>query len=482
MVNRIRQWVGNCRLPLLLVSCCALLSISLLISWWSDSRPPILRMSAGPENTRRHTVAQYVVAEASHNGLPIELIATAGSEDCLNRLKAKQLDAAIVSNGVVVPDDRDLMIVAALQVEAVHVLVRKDMANGEPLAKHIRGKRVNLGVPGSTERLMARDFLKFARVKLPTSEEAGEIIPMELSKSDLHQRCQAILAASGTEKEKLIADLPDCLLVLASMPSQVAQQLIDAADYRIVPLPATQAFLLDTLQEGHARTTVLEREFLERTVIPMNSYFTTRGWPEADCQTIGTRLLVVVHRDAAHPSVQRLMKTLFEAPLAHRLQTKSPREIANSYSIHPVAASYLDRDKPVLLINKAMEWFSKGLSFFGAFSAGALSLYSFLRRKKTRTPTEYFAEIRKLELASLQAKAVSQESAAAGELSQQLDRSFAKLRQELIEDICEGRIKGDLVIANILAVLRDARRHTAQSENIWLNPEERRDLSSRIAA
>lgn len=482
MFNQVCRWISGSRLSLLLTSCFALLSISLLISWWSDGRPPVLRMSAGPENTRRHTVAQYLVGEAARNKLPIELIATAGSEDCLNRLKAKELDAAIVSNGVVVPDDRDLMVVAALQVEAVHVLVRKGMANGEPLAKLIRGKRINFGEKGSTEWLMAHDFLKFARVKLPTSEEAGEIIPMELSKSDLTQRCQAIMAASGSEKERLVAELPDCLLVLASMPSQVAQQLIDAADYRIVPLPATQAFLLDTLQEDHAHTTVLAREFLERTVIPMNSYFTTRGWPETDCQTIGARLLVVARRDAAPQSLQQLMKTLFDARLAHRLQTKSPREIATSYSLHPVAAAYLDRNKPVLLINKTMEWFSKGLSFFGAFSAGALSLYSFLRRKKTRTPTEYFAEIRKLELASLQSKTLPPQTRAAAEIHQQLDHSFAKLRQELIEDICEGRIKGDLVIANILAVLRDARRHTAQSENIWLYPEERRELSTRIAA
>jgi hypothetical protein len=38
-----------------------------------------------------------------------------------------------------------------------------------------------------------------------------------------------------------------------------------------------------------------------------------------------------------------------------------------------------------------------------------------------------------------------------------LDDRQLKLRQSLIEDICEGRIKGDQVIANILALLKDAR-------------------------
>ena len=41
----------------------------------------------------------------------------------------------------------------------------------------------------------------------------------------------------------------------------------------------------------------------------------------------------------------------------------------------------------------------------------------------------------------------------------ELDCRLLKLRQDLIEDICEGRIKGDQVIANILTLLKDARRN-----------------------
>src|SRR4029077_14484542 len=96
-------------------------------------------------------------------------------------------------------------------------------------------------------------------------------------------------------------------------------------------------------------------------------------------------------------AIERLTKTLFEAQLARRLETKYPREVATPYAIHPAALAYFDRDKPLLVVNKAMEWVSKGLSIFGAFSAGALSLYSLLRRKKARPPAQYFAAIRTLE-------------------------------------------------------------------------------------
>jgi hypothetical protein len=286
-------------------------------------------------------------------------------------------------------------------------------------------------------------------------------------------KCQAILRANGAEKDRLIAELPDCLLVLGFMPSQVAQLIIEAADYQIVPIPATRAFLSDNLQDSHAKTTVLQREYLERTVIPMNSYFTTRGYPAEDCETFGSRLLVVANKHVAARAVQRLMTTLFEGQLAHRLQSKSPREVATPYAIHPAALAYLDRDKPLLVINKAMEWFSKGLSIFGAFSAGALSLYSLLRRKSARTPAQYFAAIRKLESTGLTGGMDSGTTTSSNELASELDSRLLKLRQDLIEDICEGRIKGDQVVANILTLLKDARRNLPKLEAVTVGPDDR---------
>lgn len=374
-------------------------------------------------------------------------------------LKAGQLDAAIVSCGVVVPDDDEIMVVGALQLEAVHLLVRQDMTQAGSLSEAIRGKRVNLGEQGSTEWLLARDLLTFARLKLPTDTQAGDVVPTEYGKSELIGKCQAILQANEKEKDKLIAQLPDCLLVLGLIPSPVTQLLIETADYRIIPIPATRAFLLDNLQDTNAKTTLLQREFLEPTVIPKSSYFATRAYPAEDCETVGARLLVVVHKRVAARAVQRLTKTLYEGQLAHRLETKFPREVATPYAIHPAALAYFDEDKPLLFINKAMEWLSKGLSIFGAFSAGALSLYSLLWRKKVRTPAQYFAAIRKLDSTAVNAHADSAVATQSEELVRDLDCRLLQLRQDLIEDICEGRIKGDQVIANILTLLKDARRN-----------------------
>jgi hypothetical protein len=240
------------------------------------------------------------------------------------------------------------------------------------------------------------------------------------------------------------------------MPSTIVQLLVEAADYRIAPLPGTRAFLLDNMQDSHAKTTVVEREFLEPTVIPMRSYFSTRGYPAADCETVGVRLLIVAHKNLSDRAVRRLMKTAFEGEFSRRIRPKSPREVASPYAIHPAAIAYLDRDKP-LAVEAVMEWFNKGLSVFGAFSAGALSLYSLLRRRKARAPSDYYAEIRRVDQIALGVDADSTAPIQSHDLAKHLDDRLLELRQELIGDICEGSIKGDQVISNILTLLKDTR-------------------------
>jgi TRAP-type uncharacterized transport system substrate-binding protein len=483
MKNRILRWSHY---HTLLLFCCVgfvALGVWLAVPRLIKQETPVLRMSAGPDSTRRHAVAVYLSEQAARNDLALKLVNSAGSEDCLNRLKAGQLDVAIVSNGITVPDDDGIAVLAAVQLEAVHILVRKELADGDYFAEMIRGKRVNLGEQGSTDWQLARELLKFVRLRLPSTSQPGDVIPTEFGKTELVNKTRAILEARGAKKDSLIAEMPDCLLVLETTPSTVVQQLIEAVDYRIVPLPATRAFLQDNLQNSESSTTVLEREFLEPTQIATNSYFKTRGYPAADCDTIGVRLLIVARESVPARAVRPLMQTLFEREFSHRILPKSPRDIATPYAIHPAAIAYLDRNKP-LAVQETMESVNDVFSIFGAFSAGALSLYGLLWkwRKRTRKPSDYFAEIRKVELLAYDAETDSMIPVRPGELVKYLDDRLLALRQGLIEDICEGRIKGDQVIANILALLQDARRNLPRLDGQATDPGGLTQRSNRQAA
>lgn len=457
----IRSWSRGRVVALLCCVCFATLGSALAVSHWVRRQPPALRMSAGPELTRRHALTAYFCEKAARNDLSIELQPTAGAEDCLNRLRAGSLDLAVVNNGVVVPDHEEITVLGVLQPEVVHLLVRRELSGPAPLAERLRGKRVNLGEKGSTDWLLSRELLAFGRLALPGPDQAGDIVPTELGKADLVKKARAILDARGPEKAALAAELPDCLLVVASAPSDVVRSLVDAADYRIEPVPGIRAFLADNLQDDNARSTIIDHEFLEPAILPANSYFTTRGFPETDCETIGMRLLVVARKGVPDRAIRPLMQTLFEREFSHLAQPKSPREVASPYLIHPAAIAYLDRDKP-LGLKLVLEWINQSLSLLGAFTAGALSLFGLVRWKRVRKPSEYFAEIRRVEqLARLGGDASLADRP--GDPTEDPDARLLKLRQELIEDICEGRIKGDQAIANILMLLNDARRHLPPS-------------------
>jgi len=437
----------------------AVISLVLVTRLFMAPELPTLRMSAGPDGTRRHAVTTYLCEQAAHHGLAIDLVPAEGTEECLKLLQAGKLDAAVVSSGVKVPDDDEIMVLGATQLEAVHFLIRGDMASDRPFPDIIRGKRVNLGERGTTEWLLAREFLKFARLTPSSAAGPGDVIAMELGKDELHAMARAILQADATQRDALVAEMPDCLIVLASMPSMVVQSLVEATDYRVVPLPATRAFLLDTLQDSSARTTIIEREFLEPHTIPARSYFAQSSYPETDCETIGVRLLVVARRDVPARAVWPFMKTLFEGEFARRILPRSPRDLATPFAIHPEAEAYFDRDKP-LAIAAVAAWASNGLSFFGAFSAGALSLYGLLRRRKNRKPADYYAEIRSIEQIAGGANLDAALPSHPGELTSYLHERLVVLRRDLIEDICNGHIKGDQVVANILSLINDARRTT----------------------
>jgi hypothetical protein len=266
------------------------------------------------------------------------------------------------------------------------------------------------------------------------------------------------------QRAALQAELPDCLFLVATMPSPIAQALVEAADYRIVPLPATRAFLLDNLQASDAETTVFEREVLEPTVIPANSYFAEHSFPLADCETIGVRLLVVARRDTPAAAIRPLMQTLFEGEFSRRMTPQSPRELTTPYAIHPAAIAYFDRDKPLLTYD-LMETFSTLLSIFGAFSAGALSLYGLLWRKHRRQPLDYYAEVHKLELLAAEADTAGTTNRLSPEATKYLDQRLNQLRHELIRDVCDGRLEGDQRIANILGLLADSRQHLLRTDN-----------------
>lgn len=444
---------------LLLIGTLAFLSLGAYLAWPRTLLNPTyeLTISAGPDGSRRYIVAEYLVRQAEASGLQLTLVTNQGSEESLQQMRAGMLDVALISNGLVINDNDQVMVLGVVQHEVVQVLVRPELAEiGQPLSKLIRGRRVNLGGRGSTEAILSREFLRFANIKLPTESQPGDVLTTEMGYQELIRRTKEIETLQGDERAAKIAELPDCLMVLASIPSTVVEQLIETADYRILSLPGARAFLMDNLLDAAPQGTILDREFLEQGMIPANSYFAQAGQPATDLETVAVRLVIVARRDLPAAAVKSLMETLYEGEFPRRISISSPVDVATPYEIHPLAAAYLDRHRPVA-IHDLMDSVANGLSIFGAFSAGALTLWSLLRSAPPRTPVDYYENIRQIDSIAHGLESDSRAPVHPSELRAYLEEKLLRLRHDLIQDICEGRIKGDQVIGNILALLKEAR-------------------------
>jgi hypothetical protein len=297
------------------------------------------------------------------------------------------------------------------------------------------------------------------------------VIVTELGNERLLNCCRAIEEASDAEKQSLIAALPDCFLLLDTMPCFLAQRLIDVAGYEFQSLPATPAFLLDPPSEFPQTQASIERRFLERATIPAHSYFSAGVFPKSDCDTVGVRLLLVSRNDLPAEKVQPLMKAIFESEFTNRMQPKTPAEIVGPYATHAAAVAYFSRDMPLVALQRAIDVFKQGMSIFGVFSAGALSLYGLIWKKKRRSSSDYLTGIRQIG-ESMQTLAIDgSELHVSREDTKQLQAKLVGLRQELIEDVCSGRVKADQTFLNVLMLLNDVRQDLNMRDREFHHPE-----------
>jgi TRAP-type uncharacterized transport system substrate-binding protein len=444
---------------------CAMICGFLVTRIYREEIHQTLRLSAGPSSTKRFEIASYFCEQVSKAGLTLNLEPTPGSVECIELLKSGQLDIAFINNCISVADDDDVQVLGVVGIEPFHVLVRGDFSGQERLGEWLKGKRVGVGEKGSTEWLFAHEALAYERLKLPTASNSGDVTPVEYKKIDLLSFLSSITTAEDSEKESLINKLPECMLVQGSLPSIVVQSLVEKANYKIVPIAATEAFLNDTFTSKNHGTAKIERQFLEATTIPMLTYLghADGQWriPESDCKTLGARLIVVAHRDVPNHTIELLMKTLFEGEFQSRTRPISPRDIPSPFNIHDGAVAYLDRDKPVV-VNEVMEGVNKALSILGAMSAGGLSIYGLFWKSKSRKPTDYFAELRKLELLYHSQSASSSDLETREGILRSIEHRLITLRHELIDDICEGRITNEQSISTIITILQDYRHSTPQ--------------------
>jgi hypothetical protein len=270
-------------------------------------------------------------------------------------------------------------------------------------------------------------------------------------------------------------------MTVASLPGMLVQNLLDTGEYCLVPFANVEPFLMSELRHVGGMDGSVDRIFVEPTTIHAGMYVGSSLMPGIDCPTVGLRTVLVSRADLPAAAVRRAMQSVFETDFVRRVKPKSPREIATAYQIHPAAEAYLDRDKP-LLTGTFFEAISKFLSIFGAFSAGALSLYGYYRRRRIRRPGEYLEEIRQIDALASQQHAESELEPSPEALARQIDARLNQLKEQVIRDYCDNRVQGEMVLLSILSTLADSRNrlHVTTGRTVSLK-DATRDTSPRRA-
>jgi TRAP-type uncharacterized transport system substrate-binding protein len=459
----------------------ALLAWSAHSGWaaWCGESTTSITVSAGPLDSRRSKMVEFLADRGHDEKVAIKLVATESPEEAFRMVAQGKLDAAFVYNAVDMKHDADVCTVAGLPLEPLHVVVRKDLVARDPFIKTLlANRRVNIGVAGSAESLLAQELLAFLKLKPIDRTGKGDYTALTLSTADLFKLARAVQSAPVVDRPRLLADMPDAAILTAALPSAVVQSLLDTDAYVLVPFPFAQAFCMDTTTTEKTDAVHINRLYLEPTEIVSGTYMSGDASPSRACATLGMRLVLVANKNASRPAIGKLTSVVMNSVTTRILKAVDPRTVPSLHEPHPGAVDYLDRDKP-LVVQKVMDRITQSLSIFGAFSAGFLTLYGLWRARRMKSPQNYFGEIRKISLMARGEGEDPQLPSDSADRLRVLDERLMLLRLELISDFCQGRFKSELMLLNLLTSIADARRELSSPMGPYLP---RRDDGRKPAA
>ncbi|UJR78671.1 TAXI family TRAP transporter solute-binding subunit [Sandaracinus amylolyticus] len=417
---RLRQ-VGDSPRALALLASIFLLASAVFLRASLDTEEHTIRLTAGDRRGRRTEVAEALRIEAAAHELELEIVPAAGSDDALERLSRRELDAALIQGGL--PGTPELREVAAVALEPLHLLVRGDIAM-ESL-DDLRGRRVNLAPPGSGTRGLALEVLALAHLEPSRDFDETQLDYREL--------------------ESLPAErLPDAIFHVSALPSPLASFLVDERGYRLAPLPYADAIALRNVAVSRGR-------------IPAYAYGADA--PAHDVPTLATRMLLVVHRDTSDEVVKRLLESLASDSFGARARI-ARAEISTlvaqpEYPLHPGTLEWLHRNDP-LLTPELMEGIESLRSFLVSLVVAGILAYRWWRRSRVSGLDRFFAEVSRIDREAL---ALERETHLDLARMVVLRTRLGETKTRALEAFARGQVHSEELLSSFLVHVADVRSH-----------------------
>jgi TRAP-type uncharacterized transport system substrate-binding protein len=341
-----------------------------------------LTMTAGSAASTRHHVAELLSSEIAQRGLILEAHPCHGSEEALDLVNSGQIDCGFVQGGLGVGDRPNVRLVAMLEIEPLHLLVRKQLADqvAERLTA-LDGKTVNVDELATGTHTLAVAVLTFAGLKPHVEGKAGGYTAKEFP-------LQWLMTANG-------ADLPDAVFLSASLPSRVTTHLVTQHGYQLVPLPFGEAFASSSMRTDKSSLQTSHTIDKGRTypaTIPAFTYGVEPATPPKALPTLGNRLLVVAHKNVDPRPIERMIDCIYGSKFAQVIRPALDAKMMDmppELPWHAGAEAYRQRNRPMVsgdMLNLAQ----KSTTILGALLSGLVVLWgTFRRRSQARRAQEF---------------------------------------------------------------------------------------------
>ncbi len=239
--------------------------------------PNRIVITTGGESGAYYQFAKRYATILARNGITLEVQASAGSLQNIDRLKADEAQVAFVQGGVVPPkedpdaeDDSGLLSLGSLFYEPVWVFYRSD----KELTRltELRGKRIAIGQEGSGVRQLAQQLLVANEIPLD-----GRLVPV----------------AGLNAAEELQQGRVDAAFIIAAESAPVVQVLIRSPGIKLMSFAQDRAY---------------QRRFpfLTKLTFPQGVADLVRDFPPTDIKVLAPTANLIV-RDDLHPALQALL-------------------------------------------------------------------------------------------------------------------------------------------------------------------------------
>jgi TRAP transporter TAXI family solute receptor len=282
-----------------------------------DKAARVAVLASGPVGGAYAELAQALEARAAKARLPFEAVPSEGSLGNIRLLNERTAQFALVQNDVArnahagrgrfsgAPQP-DLMAVASLFPEAIHLVARAD--GGIAGVADLRGKRVDLGLPGSGTRTNAAALL-----------EVSGIAERELA------------AVSGSS-------LPDAAAALAAGRIDAFFATIHAPAREIGRLAARTKLALVPIGPS--------RDLVESGLVPLTLPALTYAGQATPVPTLAATALLLTRADVAPATVEAMLSLLFEHREGSATAAVAQVAVARALDgvaipLHPAAQTWL---------------------------------------------------------------------------------------------------------------------------------------------